>query len=225
MSSSRRRKVARSAENGDGVLVGLPPRRLIGRRPDRAAAHVAQVDELPVRVARGVAAPPRHRQPAPDAGAAAGVGHRGDVVAVREELRVRERGVRRAEAAHRASTRRGAATRISSSGRGSIGADVARHAFLQQQLGRLDARLRVKALDHAIAQQRVGQRDERHPLVVRQIGRDDDARAGGVGRSSPARRHPARGACSRSRRRTRTRLRGRPRRAGAGWPCSRPDRS
>ena len=52
---------------------------------------------------------------------------------------------------------------------------VARHAFLQQQLGRLDARLRVKAFDHAIAQQRVGERDERHALVMGQIGRDDDA--------------------------------------------------
>ena len=70
-------------------------------------------------------------------------------------------------------------------------ADVARHALLQQQLGRLHARVGVEALDHAIAEQRVGQRDERHALVMGQVGRHDDARAPG---SSSGRRRPARGA-------------------------------
>ncbi len=70
----------------------------------------------------------------------------------------------------------GDGTRISSSGRGSIVADVARHALLQQQLGGLHARLRVEALDHAVAEQGIGQGHERHALVMRHVRRDDDAR-------------------------------------------------
>ena len=85
----------------DGVVVRLPARRLIGGGPDGAAANVAQVDELPVRVARGVAAPARDRKRAPHAAATAGIGDRGDVVPVRQELRVRSRGVRGAVAADR----------------------------------------------------------------------------------------------------------------------------
>ena len=68
ISSSRRRNVARSGENVDAGS-----RRARGASADRsadqtvAAAHVAQVDELAVRVARRVAPPPRHREAAPEA--------------------------------------------------------------------------------------------------------------------------------------------------------------
>ena len=221
-SRCRRRGGGRSPgrrEKVDDVLVGLAPGRLIGGRPHRAAAHVAQVDELPVRVACRVAAPARHRQAAPDAGAAAGVGDRGDVVAVREELRVRKRGVRRAVAADRHRRRRRGGAHLVERPRLDR-RDVARHALLQQQLGRLDPRLGVKALDHPIAEQRVGQRHERHALVMRHVGAA--RRAAGVPRgrgwSAVGLRLGAAVACSRSRRRTRTRPRGRRRPAGAGSP-------
>src|SRR6185436_3898892 len=47
-----------------------------------------------------------------------------------------------------------------------------------------DPRLRVKALDHPIGEQRVGQGDQGHALVMRHVGRHDHSRrgAGGVGR-------------------------------------------
>ena len=79
---------------------------------------------------------------------------------------------------------------------------VAADALLQQQLRRLDSGLRVEAFDHSIAQQRVGERHERHPLVVGHVRRDDHAVAAG---HRTARWHQARDACSRSRRRSRTR--------------------
>jgi hypothetical protein len=44
----------------------------------------------------------------------------------------------------------------------------------------------VKALDHAIGEQRVGQRDQRHALVVRHIGGTITPAAGRDRRRSPA---------------------------------------
>ncbi len=55
------------------------------------------------------------------------------------------------------------------------GCDLSRHAFLQQQFGRLDSRLGVETVDHPIAKQRIGQGDKRHPLMVGEVGRNDDA--------------------------------------------------
>ena len=55
------------------------------------------------------------------------------------------------------------------------GCDVAWHAFLQQQFRRLHSRLRVKAFDHAIAEEGIGQGDEGHSLVMGQVGRNDYA--------------------------------------------------
>src|SRR5207253_7587409 len=54
------------------IVVGLPSRRLVGGGPDRAASHVAQVDELAVRVARGVSPPAGDGKAAPQAGASSG---------------------------------------------------------------------------------------------------------------------------------------------------------
>ena len=138
---------------------------MIGRRPDRAAAHVAQVDELAVRrrawrrAATCVTGRPRQTLLPPPA-----LVTDVDVVAVRQELRVRKRACAASGSGAPAST---AAARRRASRRAAAARSVAtcaRHALLQQQLGRLDARIGVKALDHAVAEQRVGQRDERHAL-------------------------------------------------------------
>jgi hypothetical protein len=52
---------------------------------------------------------------------------------------------------------------------------LARHALLEQEVGRAHARIRVQAPDHAPAQQSVRQRDEHHALMMREaIGHDDD---------------------------------------------------
>ena len=44
---------------------------------------------------------------------------------------------------------------------------LARHAFLEQQLGRLDPRVGVEPRHEDVVAQHVGERDERHALVVR----------------------------------------------------------
>ena len=51
--------------------------------------------------------------------------------------------------------------------------DVARHALLEQKLGRLDDGLRVEAFDHRIVVKDVPDRHQRHPLVVRHVAPDD----------------------------------------------------
>ena len=81
--------------------------------------------------------------------------------------------VRRAKAAHgncrdrRPDARVVERTRFSSS-------HVARHAFLQQQLGRLDSRVGVKTLDHAIAEQDIRQGDQGHQGDGGRDGRPPD---------------------------------------------------
>ena len=117
-----------------------------------AAAHVAQVDELscPDRASRRardrVTARPRQKLRPPPALVTID-----DVVAVRQELRVRNTRVRRSEPPHRHRRRRQRRRACRRAGaRLSIGA-CARHAFLQQQFGRLHARVGVKALHHPVA--------------------------------------------------------------------------
>jgi len=46
---------------------------------------------------------------------------------------------------------------------------IAGDALLQQQFGRLHAGVGMEALDHAVAPERVGDREQDHPLVVRHI--------------------------------------------------------
>ena len=69
--------------------VGLLADRLVGGRPDAARPRIAQVDVVGAGVGRRVVAPPRDRDVAPHAEAAAGVGDRRGVAPVREEVRVR----------------------------------------------------------------------------------------------------------------------------------------
>src|SRR5437764_3021022 len=64
------------------VVVRLTSRRLIRGGPYRPTADIAQVDELTVRIACGVATPSRHRQAPPYAAPSAGVRHGRDVAAV-----------------------------------------------------------------------------------------------------------------------------------------------
>ena len=49
-----------------------------------------------------------------------------------------------------------------------------RDAFLQQQLGGLDARVGVKPLDHAVVEDGIGERGERHSFVMGKAGAHDD---------------------------------------------------
>ncbi len=153
---------------GDQVVRGFPGGRVVRRGPDPTAADVAQVEELAPGVAGRVLAKAGDGAPAAEARAAARVGDHGGVAAVREKLRVRKLGVRRAEAAVRRRRHRRREARLL------VGArpderGVARHALLQEQLRRLDARIGVEALHHAVAGQRVGDGRQGHPLVVREV--------------------------------------------------------
>ena len=62
---------------------------------------------------------------------------------------------------------------------------VARHALLEEQLGGLDDRVGVEALDHRAVVDDVAERDQRHPLVVGHVALDHGDRRS-VG--EPARR-------------------------------------
>ena len=48
-------------------------------------------------------------------------------------------------------------------------------ALLEEELGRADARIRVEALHHHVAEKHVRERDEAHSLVVRECRAHDDA--------------------------------------------------
>jgi hypothetical protein len=50
---------------------------------------------------------------------------------------------------------------------------LARDALLQQQLGRFDARIGVEPRDEDVVAQNVGDRNERHPLVMCEVGPND----------------------------------------------------
>ena len=62
---------------------------------------------------------------------------------------------------------------LTSSARGWATATSRGSPFLQQELGRLDDRLGVKAGAHRAVVERVGDRDQGHALMVRHIGADD----------------------------------------------------
>ncbi len=159
------------------VAVGSLGRGLIGRRPDVSGVDIAQVDELAAGIAGAVRAPACHRAAAAEARAATAVGDDRDIAAVRQDLRPGMGSMRRAQAARRPHRRRWLRT----GGFGGMRRDDrrrARDSLLQQQLGRLDSRIGVEPVDHAVAQEDVGDGDERHALVVGHVGLHDDAGAG-----------------------------------------------
>jgi hypothetical protein len=51
--------------------------------------------------------------------------------------------------------------------------DVARHALLEQEFGRLDDRIGMEPLDHHVAVEDVAEGHQRHPLVVGHVASDD----------------------------------------------------
>ena len=177
---------------GHPVPLGLAAHRLVGGRPEQAAAHVAKVDELTPRVAGGVVPVPGDRAPAPAAGPASGVGDHRGVLAVRQEVGARVERVRRAEAPRRdRGDERFGPGRLR--GARPDHRHEARHALLQQRLGGLHAGIRMEAAHHRGAEHGVGQRDQAHALVMGEEGAHamPPGRIGhglAVGRFGPARR-------------------------------------
>ena len=176
----RRDAVVLPAEHGalgverDEVLLRLPRRRVIGGRPHRAVAHIADIQELAAEVARGVLAVARHGAAATEAGAASGVGDDGDVRAVRQELGVRIAGVRRPEAPHGNGRNRGRDARCLGRARLSD-RGMARHPFLQEEGGCLHPWIGVKATHHHVIEQGIRECHQGHSLMMGQEGSHDGA--------------------------------------------------
>ena len=101
----------------------------------------------------------------------------GGVAAVRQEVRVRAGSVRRSESPGRR-TGTGAAA-AAPFGRPRLGENrLAGHALLQQELGRLHAAVGVESFDEHVVADHVGERHERHSLMVRKKGAHDRPAAG-----------------------------------------------
>ena len=58
--------------------------------------------------------------------------------------------------------------------------NVARHTFVEQELGGLDTRIGMKPADDGIVPNDVGERSQRHPLVMSEERLDDGTGAGPV---------------------------------------------
>jgi hypothetical protein len=133
----------------DLVLVGLPIGGLIGGRPDLAGVEVAHEDERAPGVSGDVFAPPGHRQVLAPAVSSAGIGHHHGVRAVREQMDAWTQRVRRDVAPH---LQRGQAPRrrnvLRLFNRRILQRNQMGNALVEEQLGRLHTRVRMKAMRH-----------------------------------------------------------------------------
>ena len=159
---------------GDLVVVGLGAARLKARRPYLAAVDVSEEDVGAPVVARRVLAPPGHRQIAPAAVARARRREHHRVAAVREQVGGGRRAVRGDEpppAGRLDVPDFGGRLRLRRPGTGHR--HVTRRALLQQQLRRLDDGLGMEPRPHHAVEQRIGDGDDRHALMVRHEGPHD----------------------------------------------------
>ena len=127
---------------------------MIPRRPDPVAVDIAQIDECAPVVAGRVLPPAGEGHAAPAAVAAAGGGDHQAVAAVGQQVGPRDDGIGREETARhpRRLVEEGDGTRLHF-GRQARHGDVAGHALLQQQLGRLDHGLAMEAFAHRAVMQ------------------------------------------------------------------------
>ena len=177
----RRRQSAVSSRDLDAVLVeidsifiGLSARRLKTGRPDGAAPYVPKKDIRSAIVSRSILSPSRDGDVAPPAVSGAGRRHHHGIAPVGKKLRRRRglmngknfapaRGIRVAGARGRLDLRRPRPGRR----------DLARNPLLQQQFRRPNDRLGMEALSHRAVKDRVGDRDDRHALMMRHEGADE----------------------------------------------------
>ena len=158
----------------DGIFVRLDARRLKACRPDGAAPRVPKKNIGAAIVSRGVFAPSRDSDIAPPAVSRAGRCHHHGIASVGKKL-CRRRGLMNgndpapARGIRIAGARAGLDLRRPRPRRG----DLARHPLLQQQFRRLNDRLGMEALSHRAVEDRVGDRDDRHALMMRHEGADE----------------------------------------------------
>ncbi len=158
------------------VAIRLLPRRLVCRRPELAACLVAQIAEGAPIVGRGVFAPPGHGQVFPATAAASGIRDHDVVAAVRQQVHLRDRGVRTGQHAHR---------QLRTGPCNAHGGDIggmrmkqrgSRDALLKQKQCGLKERVRLEARLHRSPQQHVGVGKQTHALVVCHVRSDHRAR-------------------------------------------------
>ena len=157
------------ARLGEDRIVGLrlPQRRLVGRGPHLAARQVAEVAERAVAIASRVLLPARDREVAPTAIAAPGVGHHDVVAAVGKQVHLRQGGIGVAEHSEERLVLAGALPQPGRLGGVWVEGRDLRRTLLQQALRRPEDRLGEEAALHRPAEERVGEREEAHTLVVR----------------------------------------------------------
>jgi hypothetical protein len=136
------------------------------RRPDDAAVDVAQVAEAAPGVGGAVLAPSSDGHVLPAAVAAAGVGEHHVIAAVREQLHLGRRRVRRGDHPRRRLDAGPAAAEVHPLCHLGLQRHRARHAFLQQQQRGAQRGVGLESALHRPVQQQVGQRKETHALVV-----------------------------------------------------------
>ena len=151
-------------------------RRVLGQREERAALGSAKVEKVTPGIAQRVVAPAVDAH-APAAAGACAVGAQAHaVVAVGQQLRRLDRMLTRRQHAHEQWRSRLQRDRQRVGRRCMQTRDLARGALVQQRDGGLDVRVgHAPALRHAV-QQHVGQRHQRHALVVGHEGLDADQR-------------------------------------------------
>ena len=157
------------ARLGENRLVGVGPleRRLVGGRPERAGAGVADVAKRTPVVAGGVFAPARDGAILPAAVAATGIGDHHVIAAVRQQLHFRYRRVGAAQHPHWHFRAAGGGAHV-----GRVGGMKAKRCgvwnpFLQQESGGLKLGISLETLLHRAAPQQIAEREQAHGLMMR----------------------------------------------------------
>ena len=164
------------------VPLGRRTHGLVRRRPDLSSVDVLHIAELAGVIRGAVRAPPRDIEIAVAAVAAAGVAEHDRVRQAPEERHVGPRCIGRVDLAHDGSLERRIGKRI-------LGARFARgmkhelpwNPLVQQQRRGAHQRVGVKPAGPDVAGERVGERDQRHPHVVRHEIAHDRVALAGVG--------------------------------------------
>ena len=153
----------------DFIAVGLNRERLQAGGPHGTGARVAQEDERAPAIAGRVFAPASHVQALAPAVAAARGGQHHRVAAVAQQMR--RRAGQPGAVEHTSGRRHHAelAGRRLGRARDARLDDAVRGPFLQQQIGGFHQRMAMEAPAHRGVAQRVADRHQRHPLVVRHV--------------------------------------------------------
>ena len=146
---------------------------LVRRAPYVTRRRVPDVAEHAVLVARDVFAPSRHGHAFAATVTTTGAAHHDVVTPVGKQLHRGARTIRIGEEPQPRLRHRGGGRGIAQAGGVQVLAGRPWQALLQQQARRHHGGVRLEALPHGLAQQRVADRQQRHTLVMGHVGLDD----------------------------------------------------